>query len=86
MSITEKVTAIIAEHCEGPGGEPDVVVTEDSRLDSLGLDSLALLEIIFEIEEELGIELPFDASNQEEYADVTVGDMIRRVEAMMASK
>ena len=49
---------------------------EDDKLSALGLDSLDLVELMLEIEEELNIE--FDSS---EIGDVaTLGDVLRLIE------
>lgn len=44
----------------------DIDVNEikpDSTFDSLGLDSLDMVEIIMDLEEELGVELDFEGQN-----------------------
>ncbi len=86
MSTAEIVKAIIAKHSELVAAEPGTRIAEDSRLDELGIDSLGMLEIVFDIEEQLDIELPFDVGNPEEYANATVGDLLGRIEALLAKK
>lgn len=86
MNVAETVTSIIAEHCEIGTNASDLVIDDGTRLDTLGLDSLAMLEIVFEIEEQLGVELPFDAAKPEEYANATVSNIVHRVEALLASR
>ena len=36
-------------------------ITPESRLDSLGIDSLKAINIVYELEEEFGIEVPNEA-------------------------
>lgn len=62
MSIHEKVIAIIAEQAVL---EPSDVAM-DSTLESLGIDSLGLVESIFAIEEEFDITIPFNANDPSE--------------------
>ena len=62
MSITDQVIAIIAEQAVL---EPEDV-TLDSTLESLGIDSLGLVESIFAIEEAFDISVPFNANNPTE--------------------
>ena len=62
MSIKEQVIAIIAEQALL---EPEDV-TLDSTPESLGIDSLGLVESIFAIEEAFDISVPFNANNPTE--------------------
>lgn len=62
MSIQDKVIAIIAEQAVLDPAD----VTLDSTLESLGIDSLGLVESIFAIEEEFDINVPFNANNPSE--------------------
>ena len=62
MNITDQVIAIIAEQAVL---EPEDV-TLDSTLESLGIDSLGLVESIFAIEEAFDITVPFNANNPSE--------------------
>ena len=62
MSIRDRVIKIIAEQAVL---EPEDV-TEDSTLESLGIDSLGLVESIFAIEEEFDINVPFNANEPQE--------------------
>lgn len=59
MSVEEKVMAILADQAMLEKDEVEV----DSTLEDLGLDSLALVEIVFSIEEEFGISVPFNAND-----------------------
>ncbi len=61
-SIKDQVIAIIAEQAVL---EPEDV-TMDSTLESLGIDSLGLVESIFAIEEAFDITVPFNANNPED--------------------
>lgn len=62
MSVKDQVIAIIAEQALL---EPEDV-TMGSTLESLGIDSLGLVESIFAIEEAFDITVPFNANNPSE--------------------
>ncbi len=57
----------------------------DAKLSDLNISSLDMVEVIFALEDKLGIEMPFNANtNAEEFQ--TVGDVIAAVEAQLANK
>ncbi len=66
----EKLAKLISEHvdCESEA------ITEETTFESLGVDSLDTVEMVMELEEELGVELQLD----EKLA--TVGDLLRFIE------
>jgi acyl carrier protein len=51
----------------------------EARLDELGIDSLSVMELLFKIEEEFGIQVPNDQVQL-----VTVDDMVRYVSDLVA--
>lgn len=72
--MIEKLTEIIREH---KGGE-DVVLTEDTVIISdLGLNSLDLINLVTDIEDEFDVEIPDRAIKMFK----TVGDVIRFIES-----
>ena len=84
MSIKAQVIEIIAE--QGMLHVDDV--TEDATLESLGIDSLGLVESIFAIEEAFDIQVPFNA-NEPEKSDFdisSIGAIIRAVEGLVAEQ
>ena len=66
----DTLSLIRASLNERLGVQPDTVVRE-AALASLGVDSLQLLELIFELEERLRIPLPKDALTPK-----TVGELV----------
>lgn len=62
MSIRDKVIEIIAEQAVLEKSD----VKMDSTLESLGIDSLGLVESIFAIEEAFDIQVPFNANEPSE--------------------
>lgn len=63
---------IIKEHAVGLTDE----LTRETEITALGIDSFSVVEIIYEVEERLGVEVPFNA-NENPFGDMkTVGDLI----------
>lgn len=67
-TITDRVRKIIADY----NGMIPAVVQPSSTLDGLGLDSLDVVKLSMEIEDEFGIEIPTDQLDNW----TTVGDVI----------
>lgn len=66
----EKLANLIAEHVECDVEE----IKEDTTFESLGIDSLDTVEMVMELEEELGTEFQLDQKL------TTVGDLLRFIE------
>ena len=75
QSAERTVTDLIAKHIQADSADID----PDRTLADLGVDSLALVEICFEAEDALDIEIPYNM-NEGDVAATTVGDLIGRVE------
>jgi len=76
--IDQQMLAIIKDHAIGLTAEP----TRDTLVTDLGIDSFSIVEIIYEVEEKLGIEVPFNA-NENPLGDMkTVGDLIDAVKKL----
>ena len=71
---------IIKENAVGLTGE----LSTDTAITDLGIDSFAVVEIIYEVEEKLGIEVPFNANENPLAGMKTVGDLIEAVKKMSA--
>ena len=81
MSIQDRVIAIIAEQAVLEPSD----VTLESTLESLGIDSLGLVESIFAIEEAFDVTVPFNA-NEPEASDFdisSVATIIPGIEKLM---
>lgn len=76
-SITEKVIGIIAEQAVLEPSD----ISLDASIEDLGLDSLALVEAVFSIEEEFAITVPFNA-NEPEQSDFDISSVKSIVEAV----
>ncbi|WP_299141182.1 acyl carrier protein [uncultured Tateyamaria sp.] len=84
MSVKDKVIEIVAEQAVLEPGD----VQMDSTLESLGIDSLGLVESIFAIEEEFDIQIPFNANEptKSDFDISSVATIIAGIEALMAEK
>jgi acyl carrier protein len=83
-SVRDRVIAIIAEQAVLDVAD----VKTDSTLDSLGIDSLGLVESIFAIEEAFDISVPFNANDpkQSEFDISSVDAIVRAVEGLIAAQ
>ena len=84
MDIGAKVIDIIAEQAILDPGD----VTLESTLDSLGIDSMGLVESIFAIEEAFDIQIPFNANDpsESEFNISSVSSIISGIEKLVAEK
>lgn len=84
MNVRDKVIEIIAEQAMLEPSD----VSPGSTMESLGIDSLGLVESIFAIEEAFDVTIPFNANApQESDFDITnVGTIIADIEKLVASK
>ena len=84
MDIGAKVIDIIAEQAIL---EPDDVTLE-STLESLGIDSMGLVESIFAIEEAFDIQIPFNANDPSDgdFNISSVPSIISGIEKLVAEK
>jgi len=84
MDISDQIIAIIAEQAVLEPGD----VTLDSTLDSLGIDSLGVVESIFAIEEAFDISVPFNANDPQstDFDISTVASIIAGVKRLKAEQ
>ena len=82
--VSKRVTQIIAEQAML---DPEVIKPE-TTLDDLGLDSLALVEVVFGIEEAFDISVPFNANEPRasEFDISKVAHIITGVKQLIAAK
>lgn len=83
-SVADQVVAIIAEQAMIEPQE----VSMDATLESLGIDSLGLVEAVFAIEESFDVSVPFNANEpaQSDFDITNVSTMIAAVEQLVAEK
>lgn len=83
-SIQDRVIRIIADQAVLDPTD----ITLDSTLDSLGIDSLGLVESIFAIEEAFDISVPFNANNpaESDFDISSVRSIIAGIERLIAAQ
>jgi acyl carrier protein len=72
MSVFERIVKLIKENVSDTE-----TITEDTTFESLGIDSLDTVEMVMQLEEELGIEIELDEKM------TTVGELARYVESKL---
>jgi acyl carrier protein len=72
-AMTDEILKIIADYLDIPLSE----LTPDRTLAELGVDSVDVFEILFELEEKFGIRFPGDMADLRKEI-VTIADVIRR--------
>ena len=84
MSIKDQVIEIIAEQAMLDPSD----VTESSTLESIGIDSLGLVECIFAIEEAFDISVPFNANNptESDFDISTVASIVAGIQRLKAEQ
>ncbi|MCY3726911.1 MAG: acyl carrier protein [Rhodobacteraceae bacterium] len=83
-SIYSQVVEIIAEQAILDVSD----ISPEASLEELGLDSLGIVESIFALEENFGIQIPFNSGDPEKSdLDLTsVGSIIREIEQLVLGK
>ena len=65
--------------------DADLQLDKDTPIDSLGIDSLDFVELMFSIEEKFGIDIPFNA-NADHSPFATVGSAAEAVRTLLANR
>ena len=79
--VTADVVAIIAKKL--PGEKKEIQLTDS--LEQLGLESIDALEMIFDLEEKFGIQIPYNA-NSAATDFSTVKDVVRAIQGLVDQK
>ena len=84
MSVRDKIVEIIAEQAVLEVSD----VTLESTLEDLGIDSLALVESIFAIEEAFDVSIPFNANDptESDFDISSVATIIQAVEDLVKAQ
>ena len=81
MSQIDDILDIVAEKAMVDRSK----LTPEARLGDLNISSLDMVEVIFALEDKLGIEMPFNANTSSQEFQ-TLGDVIATVERQLAAK
>lgn len=82
--VSASVARIIAEQAMVDASE----IKPETTMEELGLDSLALVEVVFGIEEEFDISVPYNANDpaESEFDLTNFGAVVAAVEQLIAEK
>jgi acyl carrier protein len=82
MDVLNEVKQIIAKQARVPADQ----LTANTRLETLGIESIDVIEIVFAIEEKFGVTLPFNANESAVAEFETIGKVAEAVKAIVAEK
>jgi len=80
VSAADDIVEMITERTSHSGG----AVHLSESLDNLGLDSMEVVSLIFDIEEKFNIQIPLNANMDIE--SKTVADLVESVDKLVAAK
>jgi acyl carrier protein len=80
VSAADAIVAMITDRTSHTGGSLHL----SESLDNLGLDSMEVVALIFDIEEKFNIQIPLNANMDIE--SKTVADLIQAVDQLVAAK
>lgn len=83
-SVKDRVIGIIAEQAMVDASE----ITTETAFEDLGLDSLAMVEVVFGIEETFDVSVPYNANepSESDFDLSSVGAVVSAVERLLGGK
>lgn len=78
MTTLEQLQTLLAQHC----ALPPSALAADVSLESLGVDSLGLIELVFDVEKAFGVQFESDAAASLR----TVGDVADHIDLLLAAR
>jgi acyl carrier protein len=78
MTTLERLQTLLAQHCAVPAD----TLSEEASLESLGVDSLGLIELVFDVEEAFGVQFASEATASLR----TVGDVATHIDQLLSRK
>ena len=79
--VASDVLGIIARKV--PGERRDIALTDN--LQDIGIESIDALEMVFDLEEKFGIQIPYNANSAAQNF-ATVGDVVKAIEGLVEQK
>jgi acyl carrier protein len=81
MDVPREVIAVIAKKIPQRDGE----IKLNDNLQDIGLESIDAIEMVFDLEEKFGIQIPYNANSTEQNF-ATVGDVVAAIERLVGQK
>ncbi len=81
MTTLEQVIQLVAKQLDKDPSE----FSESTDLQEAGFESLDVIEMVFNLEDAFGIDIPFNANETDTSQMRTVGDIVRMVETIKAT-
>ena len=82
MNVSEDVKGVISKVLKVPVDQ----LTLDTELQNIGAQSLEMIEIIFELEERFGINIPVPEQKEEGLEYETIGAVVQAVQRLTEMK
>jgi acyl carrier protein len=83
MDILHEVKLVISKSLKIPVEQ----LTDETKLDALGAESLQIIEMVFDLEEKFDIDISLDPKAESRAENFgTIGDVIRAVQQLVAAK
>ena len=77
--LEEKILGIVRKHMQ----DPTATMTPDTKIEDIGIDSYGLIEVVFDLEEELKIDIPYNANDGALREMTTVGELLGELMALV---
>ncbi len=81
-SLVADIGAMLRHICK----KDDIAIDRDTPIDSLGIDSLDFVELIFNIEEKYDVDIEFNANIDGTFPFATVGNAADAVQSLIMQK
>jgi acyl carrier protein len=77
--VLEEITKIVSKHTSVDAA----AMTPATRLDEIDVQSLDLVEIVFEIEDRFKIDVPFNSNTESRREFATIGQIVEGVRSIL---
>ena len=81
MQGEDEVLSFLVETLQGYVKQPAPVITASTTIDEIGLESFDLIEFLFKVEDQYGIEIEHNANNMASET-TTIGDIARTIRTL----
>lgn len=82
MDIAQEVKLVISKSLKIPAEQ----LTDDTKLEDLGAESLQIIEMVFDLEEKFDIDISLNPNAESRSDFSTIGDVARAVQNLVETK